>query len=70
VTVSLADVMSAMRLHLFTEAAFLLASAAFAVIVVTVCLRSNRAAFERARLLPLDEDSSGRRPSAAEGDER
>lgn len=51
---SLPDVMSAMRLHLFAEAAFVLASAAFVTVLVTVFLRSNRAAFERARFLPFE----------------
>ncbi len=53
---SLTDVMSAMRLNLFAEAAFVLAGAAFATVLVTVFLRSNRAAFERARFLPFEDE--------------
>ncbi len=63
---SLTDVMSAMRLHLFAEAAFVLASAAFATVVVTVFLRRNRAAFERARFLPLEDERGGRTGPAPE----
>jgi cbb3-type cytochrome oxidase subunit 3 len=58
---SLTDIMSATRLHLFAEAAFVLALAAFATVLATVFLRENRAAFERARFLPL-EDEPGRHP--------
>jgi cbb3-type cytochrome oxidase subunit 3 len=53
---SLTDIVSAMRLHLFAEAALVLAAAGFATVLVTVFLRSNRAAFERARFLPLEDD--------------
>ena len=54
---SLTDVMSAMRLHWFAEAAFVLAAAGFATVLVTTFLRMNREAFERARLLPLVDDA-------------
>jgi cbb3-type cytochrome oxidase subunit 3 len=53
---SLVDVMSAMRLHLFAEAAFVIAAAGFLTVVVTVFLRANRVPFERARLMPFDDD--------------
>ncbi len=70
---SLTDVMSAMRLHLFAEVAFVLAGAAFATVLVTVFLRSNRAAFERARLLPFEHEPrpgpGGEGGSAARGDD-
>jgi cbb3-type cytochrome oxidase subunit 3 len=58
---SLTDIMSAMRLHLFAEAAFVLALAAFATVLVTVFLGRNRAAFERARFLPLEDEPRPRR---------
>jgi cbb3-type cytochrome oxidase subunit 3 len=57
---SLADVMSAMRLHLFAEAAFVLASASFLTVLVTVFLRRNRGPFERARWMPLQDDEGPR----------
>jgi cbb3-type cytochrome oxidase subunit 3 len=53
---SLGDIMSAMRLHLFAEAAFVLAGAAFATVLVTLLRSGNRAAFERARFLPLEDE--------------
>jgi len=53
---SMTDIMSAMRLHLFAEVAFVLALTAFATVVVTVFLGRNRAAFERARFLPLEDE--------------
>ena len=59
-SMSLADVMSAMRLHLFAEAALLLASASFVTVLVSVFLRRNRAPFERARL----DAARGRRRAA------
>ena len=57
---SLADVMSAMRLHGFAEAAFVLAFASFLTVLVTVFLRRNRAPFERARFMPLEDDGAPR----------
>lgn len=70
---SLTDIMSAMRLHLFAEAGFVLALAGFATVLVTVFRRDNRAAFERARWLPLEDEpgprpSHGGGPSAARGE--
>ena len=56
---SLTDVIGAMRLHLFAEVAFVLATGAFATVLITVFLRANHAAFERARLLPFDEPIYG-----------
>ena len=47
---SLSDIMSAMRLNLFAEAAFVLAAAGFLTVLVTLFLRANRAPFERARV--------------------
>ena len=58
---SLVDVMSAMRLHMFAEAAFVMAAAGFAVVLVSVFLRRNRALFEQARFIPLEEDAPVRR---------
>jgi len=57
---SLADVMSAMRLHGFAEVAFVLAFASFLTVLVTMFLRGNRAPFERARFMPVEEDGAPR----------
>ena len=57
---SLTDIMSAMRLNLFAEVAFLVALAGFATVLVTTFLGANRAAFERARFLPLEDEPSPR----------
>jgi len=57
---SLVDVMSAMRLVFFAEAAFVLAIASFLAVLVTVFLRRNRAPFERARFMPLADDGEPR----------
>jgi len=53
---TLTDVMSGFGLHLFAEAGLVLFGAAFLAIVVTTFLRRNRERFERARLLPLEDD--------------
>ena len=53
---SLTDVMSGFGLHLFAEAGLVLFGAAFLAIAVTTFLRRNREHFERARLLPLEDD--------------
>jgi cbb3-type cytochrome oxidase subunit 3 len=53
---SLTDVMSAFALQVFPEIGLVLFGAAFLVIAVTMFLRRNRAYFERARFLPLEED--------------
>ena len=67
---SLTDVMSAMHLHWFTEAAFVLAAAGFATVLITTFLRRNRTAFEGARLLPFADEAVGEGDSpAAEGRE-
>jgi hypothetical protein len=58
---SLSDVMSAFALQVFPEVGFVLFGAAFLVIAVTMLLRRNRAYFERARFLPLEEDGGGAR---------
>ena len=60
---SLGDVMSAMKLHVLAEVALVLAFASFLTVLVTVFLRLNRAPFERARFMPL-EDERGPRPLA------
>ena len=56
---SLPDVVSALRLHLFAEVAFVLAAAGFATVLITTFLRANRAAFERARRLPFEDEVQG-----------
>lgn len=53
---SLVDVTSAMRLHVFAEAALILAAAGFAGVLASVLLRRNREFFERARFMPLEDD--------------
>jgi cbb3-type cytochrome oxidase subunit 3 len=53
---SLVDIMSAMRLHVFAEAALVLAAAGFVGVLVSVLLRRNREWFERARFMPLEDD--------------
>jgi cbb3-type cytochrome oxidase subunit 3 len=60
---SLTDVMSGFGLHLFAEAGLVLFGAAFLAIVVTTFLRRNREHFERARLLPLEDDAGTLRGS-------
>ena len=63
---SLSDIMSGMRLHIFAEAALFLASLAFLGVLVTTFLRRNREPFERARLIPLQDDAWAPRPGVAE----
>jgi len=53
---SLGDIMGGSGLHLFAEVALLLFSGAFVAVGVSMLLRRNRDAFERARHMPLDED--------------
>ncbi|HLB37403.1 MAG: hypothetical protein HYY95_01340 [Candidatus Rokubacteria bacterium] len=53
---SLGDIMGGAGLHVFAEVALLLASGGFLVVGVSIFLRRNRDAFERARHLPLRED--------------
>jgi cbb3-type cytochrome oxidase subunit 3 len=53
---SLVDVTSAMRLHVFAEAALILAAAGFAGVLLSVLLRRNREHFARARFMPLEDD--------------
>lgn len=53
---SLVDVTSAMRLHVFAEAALILAAVGFAGVLASVLLRRNREHFERARFMPLEDD--------------
>jgi cbb3-type cytochrome oxidase subunit 3 len=59
---SMADIVSATRLHVLAEAALVVTLAAFATVLVTVFLGRNRAAFDRARFLPL-EDEQGPGPA-------
>jgi cbb3-type cytochrome oxidase subunit 3 len=57
---SLTDVMSAFGLHVFAEAGLVLFGVAFLAIIVTTFLGRNREHFERARLLPLEDDGGTR----------
>jgi hypothetical protein len=60
---SMTDIVSAAWFPLLTGAAFALALAGFAMVLVTVFLGKNRSALERARFLPLEDELS--RGSAA-----
>jgi cbb3-type cytochrome oxidase subunit 3 len=51
----LSDVMGGARLELFAEVGLVIFALAFATVLVTTFLRRNRAAFERARRMPLDD---------------
>jgi cbb3-type cytochrome oxidase subunit 3 len=69
---SMTDIISAMRLTLLAEVAFVLALAGFLTVLVTLFLRANRAPFERARFLPLEDEPGPRRGMPAQreaGDE-
>jgi cbb3-type cytochrome oxidase subunit 3 len=56
--VSLSDIVSAARLEVFTELALVLGVAAMLGVAASIFRRSNRETFERARFMPLDDDSS------------
>ena len=56
----LADVMSSMRLEWFAEVGLGVSCLGFAALVVSLLLRRNRAAFERARWLPLEAERPAR----------
>lgn len=58
---TLTDVMSGFGLYLFAEAGLVLFGAAFLAITVTTFLRRNREHFERASLLPLEDDGGAPR---------
>jgi hypothetical protein len=62
---SMSDIMSAMRLHLFAEVALVLSLGAFTTVLVTVFLGKNRGPFERARRLPLEDEHGGVAPGEA-----
>ena len=51
----LGDVMGHAHLEIFAEIGLVIFAVAFATVLVTTLLRRNRAAFERASWLPLDE---------------
>jgi cbb3-type cytochrome oxidase subunit 3 len=69
---SLVDVTSAMRLHVFAEVALVLAAAGFAGVLLSVFLRRNREHFERARFMPLEDDRAPDDAGSSEtgGDDR
>jgi len=64
---SLTDVMSAAGLQLFAEIGLVLFLVLFLGVLVYTFRGKNRAAFERARHLPLEGDAS---PAAREGRDR
>jgi hypothetical protein len=53
----MSDVVSAMGNHGFAEIALVIAAAGFLTVIVTTLLRRNREPFERARLMPLADES-------------
>ncbi len=55
---SLTDVMSSMGLHLYAEVGLVIFGAAFVWICIHALRRDNGEEFERARLLPLEEDDA------------
>ncbi len=67
---SLADVVANSGLHVWAEGALVVVIAAFVAVLAATLRRSNRATFERARLLPLDDgpralsSHDGRTPAA------
>ncbi len=54
---SLVDIMSAMRLHMYAEVALLIFLAMFLAVVIHVFRRNNEPRFESARFMPLDDDN-------------
>ena len=52
---SLSEIMSAAKLHGWAEVGLVLFLFLFALVVVHLLRRRNRATFERARALPLDD---------------
>ena len=54
---SLVDIMSDMKLHMFAEVALVIFLAVFIAIVVHVFRKRNGAAFDSARYMPLDDDN-------------
>ncbi len=59
---SLADVMGGSGLSAWAEAGLLLTFAVFAAVTIRAFSRRNRESFERARLLPLEDEAP---PAAA-----
>ena len=57
---SLTDVMSGLALQVFPEVGFVLFGTAFLVVAVSLLLNRNRSHFEHGRLLPLEDETSGR----------
>lgn len=54
---SLADVMSGFGLQFFAEVGLVVFGGAFVAIAVSTFLRRNRAPYERARYLPLEDEA-------------
>jgi cbb3-type cytochrome oxidase subunit 3 len=54
---SLSDIMGAMHVPLYAEVGLVVFVALFAGVLVNLFSRRNRAIFDRARFLPLEEDS-------------
>lgn len=53
---SLADIMGAMRLHMFAEIALFIFLAMFLGVVVHVLRKKNKSRFDSARFMPLDDE--------------
>ena len=60
----LSDVMSAMHLQIYAEVALLIFVAVFLMVLLQVCFGKNETAWQRARLLPLEDGTPSRRPQA------
>ncbi len=54
---SLVDIMSEMKLHIFAEIALVIFIAVFIAVIVHVFRKRNRSTFDSARYMPLDDDN-------------
>ena len=61
----LSDVMSAMHLQVYAEVALLIFLAVFLLVLLQVFFGKNESAWQRARLLPLEDGTPSRRPPHA-----
>ncbi|HEY6559012.1 MAG TPA: hypothetical protein VI072_17130 [Polyangiaceae bacterium] len=61
----LSDVMSAMHLQIYAEVALLIFVAVFLLVLLQVSFGKNESAWQKARLLPLEETPASPRPPQA-----
>ncbi len=68
----LADVMSSMGLSLYAEVGMILFLGAFIAVAIQLTRRQNQPDFERARMMPLDDDRpvDPIDPSSDDGEDR